>query len=78
MGSTFHGSNPWPHSPKRSARHAAIAYLDLNTPLLLPLRSGDVLVVNAGAAATRALATSPAYYLNKGAAVLSSPTLHAK
>ncbi len=85
MGTTFHGPNPWPHITRairtRGPRHAAIAYLGQDSPELLPLRAGDVLVVNAGAAAIRAHATSPAalaYYLGRGVRVLSSPTLHAK
>ena len=85
MGTTFHGPDPWPHITRaistRGPRHAAIAYLDHNAPELLPLRAGDVLVVNASKAAVRARATSPAalaYYLDKGVRVLSCPTLHAK
>ncbi|OYD61160.1 phospholipase D family protein [Rhodococcus sp. OK302] len=85
MGTTFHGPNPWPHITRairtRGTRHAAIAYLDQNAPEQLPLRAGDVLVVNASKAAIRAHATSPialAHYLGKGVRVLSCPTLHAK
>lgn len=85
MGTTFHGPSPWPHITRaigtRGARHAAIAYLGQDAPALLPLRAGDLLVVNASKAAIRAHATSPAalaYYLSKGVRVLSSPTLHAK
>lgn len=85
MGTTFHGPNPWPHITRairtRGVRYAAMAYLGHDAPELLPLRAGDVLIVNASKAAIRAHATSPAalaYYLNKGVRVLSSPTLHAK
>ncbi|QHE73196.1 phospholipase D family protein [Rhodococcus sp. WAY2] len=85
MGTTFHGPSPWPHITRairtRGARYAAIGYLGQDAPELLPLRAGDLLVVNASKAAIRAHATSPAaltYYLNKGVRVLSSPTLHAK
>ncbi|WP_213571362.1 phospholipase D family protein [Rhodococcus sp. USK13] len=85
MGTTFHGPSPWPHITRairtRGARYAAIGYLGQDAPKLLPLRAGDLLVVNASKAAIRAHATSPAalaYYLNKGVRVLSSPTLHAK
>ena len=85
MGTTFHGPSPWPHITRairtRGARYAAIGYLGQDAPALLPLRAGDLLVVNASKAAIRAHATSPAaltYYLNKGVRVLSSPTLHAK
>ena len=85
MGTTFHGPSPWSHITRaigtRGARCAAIAYVGQDAPNLLPLRAGDVLVVNASKAAVRAHATSPAalaYYLGKGVRVLSSPTLHAK
>ncbi|PBC35936.1 hypothetical protein CJ178_31390 [Rhodococcus sp. ACPA4] len=84
MGTTFHGPDPWPHITRairtRGARLAAIAYLGLEAPELLPLRAGDVLIVNASKAALRAHATSPAilaYYLGRDVRVLSSPTLHA-
>ncbi|MEN0138156.1 MAG: phospholipase D family protein [Rhodococcus sp. (in: high G+C Gram-positive bacteria)] len=85
MATTFHGPNPWPHITRairtRGARHAAIAYLGPDAPDLLPLRAGDILVVNASKAAIRAHAISPAalaYYVDKGVRVLSTPTLHAK
>ena len=84
MGTTFHGPDPWPHITRairtRGARLAAIAFLGLDAPELLPLRAGDVLIVNASKAALRAHATSPAilaYYLDRDVRVLSSPTLHA-
>ncbi len=84
MGTTFHGPNPWPHITRaictRGTRLAAIAYLGLEAPELLPLRAGDVLIVNASKAALRAHATSPAilaYYLHRDVRALSSPTLHA-
>ncbi|CAG7622780.1 Rrf2 family transcriptional regulator [Rhodococcus opacus] len=65
MGTTFAGPNPWPRITRairtKGPRHAAIAYLDQDAPTtLLPLRKGDVLVVNASTAALRAHATSPA------------------
>jgi hypothetical protein len=85
MGTTFHGPSPWPHITRairtRGARYAAIGYLGQDAPELLPLRAGDLLVVNASKAAIRAHATSPAaltYYVERGVRVLSSPTLHAK
>lgn len=85
MGATFHGPSPWGHITRairtRGARYAAIAYVGHDAPDLLPLRAGDVLIVNASQAAIRAHATSPAalaFYLDKGVRVLSSPTLHAK
>ncbi|WP_394855825.1 phospholipase D-like domain-containing protein [Rhodococcus opacus] len=64
----------------RGPRHAAIAYLGEDAPALLPLRAGDLLVVNASRAAMRAHVTSPialAYYVEAGVRVLSSPNLHA-
>lgn len=85
MATTFHGPDPWSHITRaigtRGARYAAIAYLGHDAPELLPLRAGDLLVVNASRAAIRAHATSPvvlAHYLDKGVRILSSPTLHAK
>ncbi|MDF3313699.1 phosphatidylserine/phosphatidylglycerophosphate/cardiolipin synthase family protein, partial [Rhodococcus sp. T2V] len=84
MGTTFHGPSPWPHITRvirtRGTRHAAIAHLGQDAPTLLPLRAGDVLVVNASRAAVRAHLTSPvalAYYRDAGVRVLSSPDLHA-
>lgn len=43
----------------RGVRYAAIGYLGQDAPALLPLRAGDLLVVNASKAAVRAYATSP-------------------
>lgn len=84
MATTFHGPSPWPYITAavrtRGPRYAAIAYLDTNAPDLLPLRSGDTLIVNAARAAVRAHATSPtalAHFVEKGVRVLSSPNLHA-
>ncbi|SEC26858.1 hypothetical protein SAMN04490220_1211 [Rhodococcus jostii] len=61
MGTAFHGPSPWPHITRairtRGPRHAAIAHLGQDAPTLLPLRAGDVLVVNASRAAVRAHAT---------------------
>ncbi|ANS31918.1 hypothetical protein R1CP_36560 (plasmid) [Rhodococcus opacus] len=83
MGMTFHGPSPWPHITRairvRGPRHAAIAYLGEDAPALLPLRAGDLLVVNASRR-RRAHVTSPialAYYVEAGVRVLSSPNLHA-
>ena len=85
MGTSFHGPNPWPHITRairtRGPRYAAVPYLGHLAPELLPLRSGDLLIVNACTAAIRAHATSPAvlaHYLSKGVRILSSSTLHAK
>ena len=84
MGTTFHGPTPWPHitAALRTSgpRRAAIAYMGNEAPQLLPLRSGDLLIVNAARAALRAHATSPtalAHYLAAGVRVLSSPNIHA-
>ena len=60
---------------------AAIAYLGADAPNMLPLKKGDLLVVNAGDNALRAHATSPLALrelLQRGVRVLSSPRLHAK
>jgi len=57
----------------------AIAYLDHTAPDLLPLRSGDQLIVNAARPAVRAHATSPtalAHFLDAGVQVLSTANLH--
>ncbi|AZI66027.1 MULTISPECIES: phospholipase D family protein [Rhodococcus] len=85
MGTSFHGPNPWPHITRairtRGPRYAAVPYLGHLAPELLPLRSGDLLVVNASTAAIRAHATSPvvlSHYLSKGVRILSSSALHAK
>ncbi|WCT06058.1 phospholipase D family protein [Rhodococcus qingshengii] len=85
MGPSFHGPNPWPHITRtirtRGPRYAAVPYLGHLAPELLPLRSGDLLIVNASTAAIRAHATSPAvlsHYLSKGVRILSSSALHAK
>ncbi|MGO4205538.1 phosphatidylserine/phosphatidylglycerophosphate/cardiolipin synthase family protein [Rhodococcus sp. TAF43] len=84
MGTTFHGPSPWPYITatlrRQGPRHAAIAYLGIDAPDLLPLHAGDVLIVNAARAAVRAHATSPtalAHFVEKGVRVLSSPNLHA-
>lgn len=64
----------------RGPRCAAIAHLGQDAPTLLPLRAGDVLIVDASRAAVRAHLTSPAalaYYVDAGVRVLSSPNLHA-
>lgn len=85
MGTSFHGPNPWPHITRairtRGPRFAAVPYLGHLAPELLPLRSGDLLIVNASTAAIRAHATSPvvlSHYLSRGVRILSSSVLHAK
>ncbi|ANS32042.1 hypothetical protein R1CP_37180 (plasmid) [Rhodococcus opacus] len=56
--------SPWSHITRairtRGVRYAATGYLGQAAPDLLPLRSGDVLVVNASKAAIPGAATSPA------------------
>ncbi|MFZ2526647.1 MAG: phosphatidylserine/phosphatidylglycerophosphate/cardiolipin synthase family protein [Rhodococcus sp. (in: high G+C Gram-positive bacteria)] len=83
MGTTLHTPHPWPHITAalrgRGPRSVAIAYLDATAPELLPLRAGDLLIVNAARAAVRAHATSPtalARFLDRGVRVLSTPNLH--
>ena len=83
MGTTLHAPHPWPHITAalsgRGPRRAAIAYLDTTAPDLLPLRAGDLLIVNAARAAIRAHATSLtalARFLDRGVRVLSTPNLH--
>jgi hypothetical protein len=65
----------------RGRRYAAVAYVSGAAPELLPLRRGDVLVVNAGPGALRARATDPVTlttYVDRGVHVYSNPALHAK
>lgn len=65
----------------RGSRRAAVAFLGADAPELLPLRKGDVLVVNASDSALLAGATNPealSAFVARGVAVLSSPRLHAK
>ncbi|MEU4839776.1 phospholipase D family protein [Nocardia testacea] len=85
MGTTFSGPDPWPHITRalktRGPRRAAIAYLGADAPQLLPLRRGDILVVNADRPALRAHATSPGalqHFLDRGVHIYSLPKLHAK
>ena len=81
----FIGGDVWLQITKacqcRGQRRAAIAFLGRDAPRLLPLRRGDVLVVNASDAALLARATSPdalEAYLAAGVRVWSTPRLHAK
>ena len=83
MGTVLHAPHPWPHITaalrRRGSRRVAIAYLDHTAPDLLPLRAGDLLIVNAARTAVRAHATSPtalARFLTAGVRVLSTPNLH--
>lgn len=82
MGTTLHASHPGPHITATlcvpGPRRVATAYLDHTAPELLPLRTGDQLIVNAARAAVRAHATSPttlARFLDAGVQVLSTPNL---
>jgi phosphatidylserine/phosphatidylglycerophosphate/cardiolipin synthase-like enzyme len=62
-------------------RKAAVAYVGIDAPNLMPLRRGDVLVVNASRGALLARATHPdalAAYLERGVRLFSTPRLHAK
>ncbi|MGW5341241.1 phosphatidylserine/phosphatidylglycerophosphate/cardiolipin synthase family protein [Rhodococcus pyridinivorans] len=83
MDTVLHAPHPWPAITAalrgRGPRRVAIAYLDHTAPELLPLRSGDQLIVNAARAAVRAHATSPttlAHFLDAGVQVLSTANLH--
>ncbi|MEU1525354.1 phosphatidylserine/phosphatidylglycerophosphate/cardiolipin synthase family protein [Nocardia rhamnosiphila] len=85
MGTTFSGPDPWPQITRtlktRGPRRAAIAYLGADAPQLLPLRRGDILVVNADRPALRAHATSPEAlqkFFDRGVELYSLPSLHAK
>ncbi|WP_397518643.1 phosphatidylserine/phosphatidylglycerophosphate/cardiolipin synthase family protein [Rhodococcus pyridinivorans] len=83
MDTVLHAPHPWPAITAalrgRGPRRVAIAYLDHTAPELLPLRTGDQLIVNAARAAVRAHATSPttlAHFLDAGVQVLSTANLH--
>lgn len=83
MDTVLHAPHPWPAITAalrgRGPRRVAVAYLDHTAPDLLPLRSGDQLIVNAARAAVRAHATSPtalAHFLDAGVQVLSTANLH--
>lgn len=60
---------------------AAVAYVGRNAPEILPLRAGDVIVVNGSDNAVASGATDPraiAEYLASGVRVVNHPWLHAK
>ncbi|MDH6284600.1 phospholipase D-like domain-containing protein [Prescottella agglutinans] len=62
-------------------RHAAVAFLGVDAPDILPMRRGDTLVVNASDSAVRSRATSPdaiRKYLEAGVRVYNERDLHAK
>ncbi|MGZ8768028.1 hypothetical protein [Aeromicrobium sp.] len=85
MHTKFVGPHPW-HAITKGARtkgprHAAIAFLAVEAPELVPLTRGDLLVVNAGDVALGAHATSPVAlraFIDKGVDVRSDSHLHAK
>ena len=65
----------------KGRRRAAVAFLGVDAPKLLPLRKNDVLVVNASDASLLSGATNPkalSHYVKQGVRVWSSPSLHAK
>lgn len=83
MGSSFYAPHPWPRITTAlrgpGPRHVAIAHLDHTAPELLPLRAGDLLIVNAAQNSIRAHATSPAaltHFVDNGVRVMSTPNLH--
>ncbi|WP_345149732.1 phospholipase D family protein [Arthrobacter ginkgonis] len=85
MSLTFHGGQVWSEIKDLVAGageiHAAIAFLGQDAPDRLPLKSGDVLVVNADKRAVASHATNPfsiEKFIQRGVAVYSSPMLHAK
>lgn len=85
MTTVFHAEYVWPEITALVSRagktHAAIAFLGFDAPQLLPLRSQDVLVVNAGARNIAAHATNPyaiEEFMMRGVDVYSSERLHAK
>lgn len=85
MSIDFHGGQVWSSiSPVLSGSgkyYAAIAFLGRDAVNRLPLREGDVLVVNASPSAVVGHATNPyaiENFLNRGVAVYSSERLHAK
>lgn len=62
-------------------RHAAVAFLGVDAPTILPMKRGDTLVVNASDSAVRSRATCPAAietYLQAGVLVYNEQDLHAK
>jgi hypothetical protein len=85
MHTKFVGPHPW-HAITKAARtegprHAAIAFLAVEAPALVPLEHGDLLVVNAGDVALCAHATSPVAlraFIDNGVDVRSDSHLHAK
>lgn len=83
MGTSLHAPHPWPHITtalrRPGPRRVAIAHLDHTAPDLLPLRAGDLLIINAARNALRAHATSPTaltHFVENGVRVLSTPNLH--
>jgi hypothetical protein len=84
--SYFVGDEVWPHLSRlvrkcRRKRRVAVAYLGADARELLPLRKGDLLIVNATPATARAGAMNPdslQEFLDAGVEVQSNSQLHAK
>ena len=85
MKMDFYSEDVWPHITEivdgSGKIHAAIAFLGNDAPDRLPLKAGDVLLVNARANNVSSRATSPVAierYIDRGVKVYSSERLHAK
>lgn len=82
----FHGGSVWNEITElvggsSSQVHAAIAYVGKDAKKLLPLKSGDVLVVNASSRSLVSGATNPyalESFMNAGVEVHNAHELHAK
>lgn len=85
----FHGEkSAWPtikaqlRKAKKSQQiFAAIAYLGVDAPLIMPLRQGDVLVCNASDAAIKQGSTSAKalkIFFERGVKIFNEPSLHGK
>ncbi|MGP4990421.1 phospholipase D-like domain-containing protein [Glutamicibacter ardleyensis] len=85
MKMDFYSEDVWPHITEivdgAGEIHAAIAFLGNDASDRLPLKAGDVLLVNARADNVSSRATSPfaiERFINRGVKVYSSERLHAK
>jgi hypothetical protein len=70
-----------PELRAKGRTYAAVAFVGQEAPKLLPLKSGDVLVVNAGDRTLSSGGTSPQAirdFVDRGVEVWSEPNLHAK
>ena len=70
-----------PELRAKGRTYAAVAFVGVEAPKLLPLKSGDVLVVNAGDRTLSSGGTSPQAmrdFVERGVQVWSEPHLHAK